>query len=132
MKCECAVSGPCATRCEDRAIPLPIPWVDWIDGGGGNGQDPSPGDNESGPSRNTGGHQLRSRGPLPSSSAPEKVGGRGRGSSGHNQATVKAVQVVIPVADASFVPMVQSPVHRDLERCSFQRTHSQILMHSKH
>ena len=48
------------------------------------------------------------------------------------QATGKAVQVVVPVADASFVPVVQSPVPVHLERYSFQRTHSQILPHSKH
>jgi hypothetical protein len=48
------------------------------------------------------------------------------------EATVKSVQVVIQVADAFFVPMVRSllPVH--LERCSFQRTHLQILWHFKH
>ena len=48
------------------------------------------------------------------------------------QATMKAAQVVTPVADASFVPVVQSPAPVHLERCSFQQTHSRILPHSNH
>jgi len=49
--------------------------VDWIDDdGGGSGHNQVPGNNESGPSSNTGGgRQLHSRGLIPSSSAPGKV-----------------------------------------------------------
>ncbi|KIL62950.1 hypothetical protein M378DRAFT_80363, partial [Amanita muscaria Koide BX008] len=61
---------------EDRAIPLPIRWVDWLttdddddddDGAGGGGD----GDNGDGSGRGRG--LLRSRGPVPGSSASGKV-----------------------------------------------------------
>ena len=70
---------------EDRAIPLPIRWVDWItaddeddhDGGGrgGHGGQVSRG-RQVGYGRGsneTSGRLLRSRGPVPGSSASEKV-----------------------------------------------------------
>ena len=43
-----------------------------------------------------------------------------------------AVQVVIPVVDTNFVPVVPSLVPVHLETCSFLPTRLQILMHSKH
>jgi len=61
---------------EDRAVPLPIPWVDWLgdDGRGGRGRGGSNGHNH-GPGKNeTGsGRLLRSHGPVPGSSASGKV-----------------------------------------------------------
>ena len=91
--------------CEDRAIPFPIPFANWINppaqgGGGGGGRsgrgrghgrgrggrgrgrgrghgtghNQGQGNNGSGPSGDTGGgHQLRSRGPVPGSSASRNV-----------------------------------------------------------
>ena len=40
--------------------------------------------------------------------------------------------VVVTAVDAAFVLVVLSLVPVHLERCSFQRTHSQIVPHSKH
>jgi len=58
----------------DRAIPLPIPGVQWLDDGdgrnhGGRGRGGRGGSND----ENGGGHHLRSHGPVPGSSASGRM-----------------------------------------------------------
>jgi Mg2+/Co2+ transporter CorB len=47
-------------------------------------------------------------------------------------ATINVQAIMKPAADDTFVPVVRSLIPVYLERCSFRRTHSQILSPSKH
>ncbi len=63
---------------EDRAIPLPIRWVHWLtidddDGGGGHSGRGGQVSRGRGGNNETSGRRLRSRGPVPGSSASGKV-----------------------------------------------------------
>jgi hypothetical protein len=47
-------------------------------------------------------------------------------------ATINVQAIMKPAADDTFVPVVRPLIPVYLERCSFRRTHSQILCPSKH